>query len=429
MKEKIIEKIKLLLNKGAVHILLGNFLIKFVGLFGSIFIVRFLTKEEYGILGYIENIYSYASIFVGLGISLGIMRYLVIADEDKRKNDLYVFALKFQTAFNLILVASISVFFYKFVDNEFTKDSGYLLNIYLCSLIFLDITQTNLSLERARLENKKYMWMSALSAICSVLFRVIGAYGEGITGVIIGKVLADILVAISITIYIYKSFITKNGNERNKIKNRGEIIKYSFHNMISNGVWILFMITDVFLISHLTSDATLLAEYKVAYMIPSNMAIITSSVIVFIVPYFIKHENDKTWVKNNFLKGIKLNCLMMGTLLILLELLAKPIIYILYGSTYLNVVPLMRILLVAHFINSAIKSFAASLLTSMGYAKENLIISIVGFILQVAMAYNVIPRYGLIGLAIGSCFVYMFIAVCVIITFAVKFDFVKRVEG
>ena len=65
-------QIKELFERGAAHLFVGNFIVKFISLFGSIFIVRLLTKEEYGILGYIENLYSYGYIFVGLGLSIAI---------------------------------------------------------------------------------------------------------------------------------------------------------------------------------------------------------------------------------------------------------------------------------------------------------------------------------------------------------------------
>ena len=75
MKNKILEILNKLKNKGAFSILLGTLSSKFVAFFASIFVVRLLTKEQYGQLSYFENIYSYFYIFVGLGLANSILRY------------------------------------------------------------------------------------------------------------------------------------------------------------------------------------------------------------------------------------------------------------------------------------------------------------------------------------------------------------------
>ena len=69
--------IKAVWEKGLFHILSGSFLTKIVGFFGSIFIVRVLSKQEYGILGYLENMYSYVFIIAGMGLSNAILRFVI----------------------------------------------------------------------------------------------------------------------------------------------------------------------------------------------------------------------------------------------------------------------------------------------------------------------------------------------------------------
>ena len=412
--------LKRLKSSGAFDIFVGNFLIKFVGLFGSIFIVRFLTKEEYGLLSYIENIYSYVSIFVGLGIANGIMRYFVLAKCENERKAMYIYAIRFQTIFNLILVFCTSVFFKIFINNDFTDSVGELIFIYLLSLVFSDITYTNLSLERALLENRKYILFSGLASVLSVCLRIIGAAISGLFGVVFFKTTADLLSATAICFLVFRSSIKGFKSTQHKIiakDMKKSIFFYSLQNMLNNGVWILFMITDVFLISFLLDDPSILADYKVAYAIPSNMAIVVSSIVTFICPYFIKHEDDHEWVMKKYIKCLKITTIIMTILFVFLFIGAKWVILILYGERYINVVSLMRIILVAFYINSTFKTFSASLLSSMGYAKQNLVIAVFAFIIQVTMAYNVIPQYGIMGLAVGNVCVYFAVTVVTMIVF------------
>ena len=49
------QKICKLYNTGALHITIGTFATKFVAFFGSIVVVRLLSKQDYGLMSYVEN--------------------------------------------------------------------------------------------------------------------------------------------------------------------------------------------------------------------------------------------------------------------------------------------------------------------------------------------------------------------------------------
>lgn len=415
--------VKQLIQKGAVHVLLGNFAIKFVSLFGSIFIVRFLTKQEYGTLSYIENLYSYATIFIGLGLASASLRYGIIAETKEEKFSVYGFVIRTQTIFNIGLMLALWCFAFLYSHPTKYSDASRLFVILGLALPFQDIASSNLCYERVMLANQRYVKFSIFAAVTSVVFRVIGAKIGGIEGTIWLRVAAEILCC-GVIFYCVRQRYFKNEKRTSLEREKKiEILGYSVQNMITNGVWILFMITDVFLIGRLLNDPTALADYKVAYVFPSNMAIITSSIGVFITPYFVKNEKDFSWVRKNYVKVMMANLCLIGGLTIFFIIFARPLILLVYGEQYLNIIPLMRYLLIAHFLNAGFKSLSAGLLAAMGFAKENMIISFMGFFIQVVMALIIIPKYGTIGLAIGNIFTYGFMAGLLIIVFTKKFGF------
>ncbi|MBP5587677.1 MAG: hypothetical protein J6X37_03020, partial [Treponema sp.] len=53
------EKISISIQKGAFHIFAGSMLTRFISFFASIVVVRVLSKSDYGILSYYENLYNY----------------------------------------------------------------------------------------------------------------------------------------------------------------------------------------------------------------------------------------------------------------------------------------------------------------------------------------------------------------------------------
>ena len=47
--------------------------------------------------------------------------------------------------------------------------------------------------------------------------------------------------------------------------------------MITNGIWSLFMLMDIFLLGKLVNDPIIIADYKIAYAWPANISIVCSA--------------------------------------------------------------------------------------------------------------------------------------------------------
>ncbi|MGI6204405.1 MAG: oligosaccharide flippase family protein [Anaerovoracaceae bacterium] len=426
MREIIKNKINDLLKKGAADIMIGNFAVKFVTLCGSMFIVRLLSKTEYGVLGYVENLYSYIYILSGFGLAVSVLRYNVLAESMEEKKGIFRYIVKRQTLINFIIYAVVIVVNLFYPHAEKYSAAVYLLPIMALALPFQDVTQSCLNNERANYANRRYAIFSVTIAVISVVSRVIGSWLFGLNGTITFRVIAESIITVILIIMAYKKYFRDTDEVKPAAALKKQINKYGFQNMISNGIWVLFMITDIYLIGKLCADPTALADYKVAYLFPTNMSIITASVGVFITPYFIQHENDYKWIKKSFFRTFLANAAMICSMALLMFVLAKPIIYIVFGKAYLNVIPLMRILIIAHTIHNCFKNLIGNLLAAMGHVRTNIIVSSIGFVSEVTMGIIVIPRYGTTGLAIGSIFVYLMMSVIMMVTFAVQYKFFSR---
>lgn len=266
------------------------------------------------------------------------------------------------------------------------------------------------------------MYLSLFSAVLSITLRIFGALLFGLEGTICFRVFAEIISCFLIVVVVYRKYLVKAEKKCITKSLKSELLKFSVNNMIANGIWVIFMITDIFLIGRILNNPEDLANYKVAYVLPSNMAIVTAAIGVFVTPYFVKHEKNFQWVRKNYFKVVAINLIIVGAMAFVLFALAPQLIFLLYGDSYLNTVLIMRLLIVAHFFNASIKSITASLLASMGYAKENMWISLFAFVLQVIMAVNILPRFGLTGLAVNNIFVYLLMAGITFIVFVKKFN-------
>ena len=102
LKSKIHSKIKDLWSKGAFHILIGDFITKFITFFGAIFLVRVLSKEEYGLLAYIENLYGYIYMLAGLGMHNSILRFLIVSRDNGKQVSYYKYIVRRTSIINII---------------------------------------------------------------------------------------------------------------------------------------------------------------------------------------------------------------------------------------------------------------------------------------------------------------------------------------
>lgn len=411
-------------KKGAFYIVVGNFATKFVTFFGSIVLAKhLLSKSDYGLLGYIENLYSFPAVFAGLGLSLSLLRYSILSDKMGKKYAYYTFAVKWSFLFNIILVIIMYVF------NVFYKRSGFenansLLFILILGLPFYQLTNDSLMNERALFNNRNYAGFSFISATLIVLGKVIGAYSAEITGVILSVLFVNIFTGIFLLLFEKRKYFANVDLIPLTRDEKGIAVKYGVQYMITNSLWAMFMLVDVFMIGRILQDKLLLADYKVAYVFPGNIAIISAAIAIFVTPYFVKNENDNAWIKRNYKKIFSVNALVIGIIALILYAVTPIIIKVCYGSQYMNVVSLMRLLLIPCFINCGLRVITANALSAMGEVRYNLGISFVGLVLEIILDLLLIPNYGLIGVVIAASITYSIMTILLFIIFNKKYKII-----
>lgn len=385
--------IKFSIEKGAIHILIGNFSTKFVAFFGSVFLSRFLNKTDLGNLAYMENIYGYAYVFAGLGLSNALLRFSVLSDSIEKKYGYYRYSIIKGTVFNFILVIILIIgnIFYK--HPEQFSISYLLLPILFLSLPFQDlITQVQIN-ERAMQNNKRYALNSVISALLIVLSRTFSAKYGNLNKVVYSVLFAHVLVSLVLIINTKQHYFKNIVSEKLLPSEKNHASNYAFQYMITNGLWSVFMLTNIFMLSKIIGDPVATADFKISYAFPANMSIVSSSLGIFVTPYFVKNEQNINWVRNNYRKNLFLSAIVMGVVSISIFILAKPLLW-LFGEQYLNNVPLMRLLILGTFIDTAFRFPTANILASIGKVKHNMVISAIGFIIQATLNLFTIPKYG-----------------------------------
>lgn len=408
--------LRLIWTKGAVHIFAGSFLTKLVSFFGSIFLVRVLSKQDYGILGYLENIYGYIIVLAGVGLSNTILRYVVLGKTITEKYSYFIYASRSAFIYNIFLVLFAEIINFFYPHPEAYEGYTWLLGILFLGLPFQYITDNILCVERAMFANQRYAILSLILSTSIISSKIISGKTGGIKMVVFTQVLIYLLVAMASLYFTKKKYFSGLEPLTLSIQKKKEVLIYSFQYMITNGLWAIFMLNDVFIIGRFAHPMTV-AEYKVAYAIPGSISIFSNAIGVFVGPYFVRNENNNDWIKKNFARVYIITAVILLSICMMIAVLASPIVWLLYGENYLNIVGLLRVLLIAAFCNCGLRYTTANILAAMGKVKYNMMVSALGMLLQVGIDILVAPVYGSMGIALVSCGVYLFMAVSLFIVF------------
>lgn len=418
--KKVFGVIKTIFQKGLIHILAGSFMTKLVSMFGSIFLVRVLSKSEYGVLSYLDNIYGYVHVLAGMGMANVVLRYVVLGNTPQKKYGYFRHAFSRAWLWNTAIVVLAAVLFWFYPHNAEYQNYTWLLNIMFLMLPLQNVTELMLNNERAMFANQRYAVFSLVLSAAVIVGKIAAGALAGIRAVAFGQLI--IYGAMAVALYFISKQRYYRGLQPAKLEKpeRAETDKYALQYMVTNGLWAVFMLNDTFLLGRFCAPEVL-ADYRVAYTIPGCVNIISSAIGIFVGPYFVRNENNLSWVRRKFKLVYAASAAAIGAVCLGIGILAKPIVWLLYGEQYLNIVPVMRLLLLAAFCNCALRYTTANLLAAMGQVKYNMLVSAVGMALQVGINLFVVPRYGATGVALTSCGVYLFMAAVLLIVFLRKY--------
>ncbi|MCB6607647.1 oligosaccharide flippase family protein [[Clostridium] symbiosum] len=413
---KIIKMWDVIWKKGLLHIFAGTFMTKVISFFGSIFLVRVLSKQEYGILGYLDNIYGYAFVFAGMGLSNAILRYVVLAETIQEKYNYFNYAVKKGIVWNVILILCLLIFSGFYPHPAAYQNYIWLLCILIIAVPFQYIIDNVLCNERAMFSNQRYALYSFCFSGVTIISKILFGKWFGIKGVVFSQVCIYIVLAVSFFILTKKDYYSDLISKKLSKSEKSTITRYSLQYMITNGLWAIFMLNDTFLLGRYCAPE-IIAEYKVAYTIPGSVSLLSTAIGIFVTPYFVRNENNNAWIRSNYKKTYLITAGVVGAICLIITVLAKPIVLLLYGSEYINVVKIMGVLLIASFFNCGLRYTTANILAAMGKVKYNMIISGIGILLQFSLNIQIIPRFGAMGVAITSCIVYGIMAISLLFIF------------
>ena len=403
--EKLCEGISALHKRGFFHIIAGSTLAKIAGFVSVFFLPRFLSKADYGLLTYVDNIRNYVMLFNGIGITQATLRYCAQKGSDEEKKGYFLASLKVgilaDAAIILLTAAAYLVAPLPFEGARFQ------LLISACLPVFYFLFTDIQLLLRATFQNQRYSVYNFTYSFLLMIFQIVFAVLWGVTGVMVGRyismglcVLLGFLLIRDLPMMQVKALMP----DWRQVK---AMMRFSIVMLSASATSMVMSYNETFIVGQMLKNEELLAEYRVAANILSISLFLLEALLVFILPYFIQHIGDRKWIWDSYKKLFAINGVVMTLFHLGLLLFAKLYLYIFAGPEYMGAAPLVRMFLIASWIQAVFRGLSGNILAVTGEEKFNLKINIIFVIVHAVIDIAAVKILGIYGAAIALIVVYL----------------------
>jgi O-antigen/teichoic acid export membrane protein len=395
------------LFKGTFIYLIANMLPAVAGVFLIPIYTRFLSTEQYGILGILTAIISCLGIFLGFGLNVSQIRYHVDLKSDREKLGRYIFSINI--ALLLCLLAIYLIMFspigHKLFSLIIQKESITFFPYVAVALgiIFFAVFREMASNYFVAEQKFKTAASASLSAfilsIPFVLYFIIPR-GMGALGMLLGQLIGGTLAAI-IFYYLYIKNV-RFGFELKSVKGSFAIGGPIMMNLIIGSI--LLASDRVILGWYVSLDEV--GIYTVALSANFVLLGIIHSFNIAWIPDFYQIMRSSWDREYHFRRVFYLALVSIGGICLFGQLWAKEIIYFLTPSSYHPSSSLIPILLFGMFLN-LIYHFFANVFVFHKQTRMLPVITAIAVMTNVGLNLVLIPRLGVIAAAYTTVISYM----------------------
>lgn len=396
----IIKKIAYKLGKtGFFHVFGSTTINKIIGFAGAIFLVKIISKAEYGVFSYADNLLNFFTIAAGLGAVSGMLQMCSENRDETEKRQIYEYASRWSFFINValgIIILLVSVFVPLKIEGA---------NLCLGIMAFLPLFQYVYEMQsfylRTQLRNKDYATSNTFSTLVIFILTCTLSWVFQVKGLVAAKYIAFAVSALFILFRYRVNYpVAKKSELSDDVKK--QFWGISTISMCNNGLSNLMNLLGIFVLGIVIPDSTVVASYKVATTIPTALAFVPAAFVTYIYPYFARKREDKEWVKKKYV----LVSLALGACAFLISFVlivfAPFIIKLLFGEAYLDAVPCFRILSLNFAIASVFRTLPGNILVTQRKLKFNLFVAALSGIINTVLNVIFISKWQSIGAAYST---------------------------
>jgi O-antigen/teichoic acid export membrane protein len=375
--------------------------------------LQLIPKAELGMAIYAFTIVAFLIPFSGMGIAQSLLRYGAKQTNQDSKRAMFSYCLRYGILASVVLAVLLFVFS-ETITYKLPESASYLkwFALMLLSSFVFEMVKVQYRLEH---NNKAFAIADITYSILLVVLMSVGAYFTGALGYTLAFVLSPAIVGLfglyKIGIFEYDGFKREKG-----------FWLYGVFSSLGNVTTELLIAIDILLIGNILLDNELVTAYKYVTLIPFSLLFLSH---VFMSTHFVsltERVGNRAYIKS-FIRNYHLLfagiCIAIG---VGSWILGKWLLHFL-DPGYEQYFEVFMILIAGVCGVLFMRGLFGNLLSAIGKAQLNFVISLVALGLNIVLNYQLIPSMGIKGAAITSACVMWFTA---LVSMGVFYYYFKR---
>lgn len=395
------------LAKGAGIALIGRFLGRFLSVLGDIIAARILGPAIFGLYAIGWSIFRLIELIVPLGLDMGVLRYgaRYLRHDDENLKSVIVQSILTPFFFSLFLAVPFYFFAPWLAENFFNKPALVYVFRFIAVLFPLSALLSILGSALRLTQIMKYsVIVQDLGQPLFALILLGGFYffSMRLSGVLLSDVLS---YGVCVAIGFYYLWILFPSVFDFRIKGSlvsKELYTFSFVTSLA-GVFatLIFWVDRLFVGYFFSAEDT--GIYQAASQISVIFAVVLGGLNRIVMPMFANlfHSGKISAVEEVFQTATRWGFYLSAPILLALSIMPNESLSALYGAAYGRGAFVLQALVLGQFFN-LITGPVVPLLILSGYQSDVLRLSALSLILNVAMLWFFIPRYGLSGVSVAT---------------------------
>ena len=387
--------------QNSVLYIFSSLLVKSIGFLLLPIYTYYLTPEDYGITNMIASFTS-ATFIVAFSLYSAVIRFDVDYKDDREKLKRF-----FGTIITFVFISSLIFFFIALllrdvVINLFFKGISFFPFVFISfsSLIFISLHTIHQNILKGMQKGKKLTITNLIFFFFQVTLTLIliGVLKLGALGVLLSSLIINVLYFFFLFFDLYKNDLIKIGIDFPLLK---ESLKYSIpilpHNLSTN---IAQFASRVFI--NKNDSLANVGLYSVSNQFGSIIDIIQSSVNQAFQPWFFENmKNDKNLNKIGIISLSSFLLIIYTIIYMAIGLFSQEVILLITPSSYALAWTVIPILVVGFSAKSIYYFYVNILFYYKSAVRLLFTATITGSIVDIIIAYLLVPKYGMYGAALA----------------------------
>jgi O-antigen/teichoic acid export membrane protein len=399
--------------RGSSLLLAGRFVTLGSNLVVQVLIVRYLTKADYGAFAYALSLVSLGASIATFGLDRSITRFVPIYDEQRNYGKLFgTVVLAVGTVLSLGVLTLIVVYGVQAVVGGSLIGDERAVDVLLILILLVPINSLDgllmgmfavFSKPRAIFFRRHVLTPTLRLTI--VLLLVLG--NRDVFFLAGGYVFAGALGVAIYSVMLYRTLKSDGLLARLSLPTiqipAREIFGFTIPLLTSDLVYMAMNTSDVILLGHFGGPDEV-ADFRVIWPAAHLNQVVMASFTLLFTPVAARMfaRNDREGINNLYWSTAIWIAVLTFPVFALTFSLAQPVTDILFGSRYSDSATYLTLLSLGYYFNAAL-GFNGLTLKVYGKLRYVVTINVIAALVNLGLNFILIPRYGPLGAAIGTC--------------------------